>query len=110
MKMIIYMYLTIIIVFSILTGIITTIIEKKGLSTATHNSIVQKVAVPSKVVRVSENHENVTIPVIKPDSDLSKTMEVLEISDKLGVETKNVDSNYYSSEPVLLGIVDDEIL
>lgn len=104
------MYLTIIIAFSILTGIVTTIIEKKGLSVNTHNSIVRNVSIPNKIVRVRKKINTVSIPVVKPDSDLSNTIEVLDVSDKSGVETNDSVPKIYHSEPVFLGIVDDEII
>ena len=108
--MIIYMYLAIIIVFSILTGIITTIIEKKGLSTEAHNSVVQNINIPNKVIREKKVRAGVSIPIVRPDSDLSNTIEVLNISDDLGIQSNTDSVNDDYSEPVLVSIVDDEII
>ncbi len=108
--MIIYMYLTIIVVFSILTGIITTIIEKKGYRLNTQKSIVQSVNVPNKVVRARKKNSSVLIPVIQPDEDLSKTIDILSITQEFDQVTVSNSEKSYSSEPVLMGIIDEEIL
>ena len=97
--MIIYMYLTIIVVFSILTGIITTIIEKKGYRLNTQKSIVQSVNVPNKVVRARKKNSSVLIPVIQPDEDLSKTIDILSITQEFDQVTVSNSEKSYSSEP-----------
>ena len=103
--MIIYMYLTIIIIFSILTGIITTIIEKKSLHKDTSCHIVKNVDVPKKVVRVTKKDQSNSIPVISLNQNISHTVQ---INVPQGISNSSVVQSY--SEPVILGVVDDEII
>lgn len=111
--MIIYLYLTLIIVFSILTGIITTIIEKKGLKADTsHNSVVKSTSLPSRVSRsVRHNNNPVIIPVVKPDSDLAKTIQLSNVTNNHFSQQNNyMSSATHQSDPIILGIVDEEII
>lgn len=66
--MIIYMYLTIIVVCSIITGIIVTIIEKKGFYAEAQKS---KEIDSNQRESIVNRNDNVTIaiPVIKPDAE-----------------------------------------
>lgn len=111
--MIIYLYLTLIIVFSILTGIVTTIIEKKGLKADTsQDSVVKSINLPNKVFQsVKQNNHSVVIPVVKPDSDLSKTIQLSKVSDNNFSQQNNImPSKTFHNEPILMGIVDEEII
>lgn len=105
------MYLTIVIVFSILTGIITTIIEKKGYHVGTQKSVVQSVNIPSRVVRSKKAQQSVLIPVIQPDENFAKTTDILSISQEIGVlEPETIQNDTFYKEPVMMGIIDEEIL
>ena len=67
--MIIYFYLTIIIVCSIITGIITTIIEKKGFY-AQDNVIGENESELQQEIIVNKKSElTIAIPVIEPDPE-----------------------------------------
>lgn len=66
--MIIYFYLTIIIVCSIITGIITTIIEKKGFYA--QNNIDHNNTVVQQEITVNKKSElTIAMPVIDPDPE-----------------------------------------
>ena len=83
--MIIYFYLTIIVVCSIITGIITTIIEKKGFYTET----IEKESVPKENSASVSNQEEIAvrkaytmtiaIHVIHPDPDYDDDEPILLI-------------------------------
>lgn len=108
MIMIIYMYLTIIVIFSILTGIITTIIEKKGLQANVSRSVVQSVDAPKKVIRVQKKVEAGSIPVIYSEQKFSQAVDAICIPQTLSNSSVELLDDY--SEPALLGVVDDEII
>lgn len=109
MKMIIYMYLTIIIVFSILTGIITTIVEKKGLHNNAQYSFVQNVSAPSKIMRARRENQVVSIPVIQPDSVLYQAPEQISITEEFDSYTLPKEEDDYYDEPVLLAVIEEDI-
>lgn len=94
--MIIYLYLTIIIVCSIITGIITTIIEKKGFKSERRNqNVVQQVIVVNKEMKPNNGY-TVAIPIIKPDNEYTQFINQTEIA--------NVQTSYTEDddEPILL--------
>ena len=109
MKMIIYMYLTIIVVFSILTGIITTIVEKRGLHHETCHSVVQNINTPSKIMRARRENQVVSIPVIQPDSVFYQAPEQISITEEIDRYTLPTEDDDYYAEPVLLGVIEEDI-
>ena len=118
MLVIIYMYLAIIISLSIITGIITTIIEKKESRRKKKNSKITMLASPGKVLahKIKKTIENtIVIPIIQADNDfLSKTMNIMGLTRKMNQveieESISKDDNKYAEEPVILAIIDEDII
>ena len=102
--MIIYMYLTIIVVFSILTGIITTIIEKKGLHANTRSQTVPVTSVPNSIVRPAIQPDIPEIPKVEPATNLTHTMEILNLEEEFSPGPSDFN------EAKILSIIDEEIL
>ena len=103
------MYLTIIVVFSILTGIITTIVEKRGLHQKTLQSVVQNVSLPSNILRARRENQVVSIPVIQPDSVLYQAPEQISITEEIDSYILPKEEDDYYAEPVLLGVIEEDI-
>ena len=116
--MIIYMYLAIIVVFSIITGIITTIIDKRKKKTIRQTNVVNYVNFPSKVLsnnRLASNrkkYKTFEIPVIEEDYiKLLEATSVLDLTRKIDqVEIGDVSSISTVEEPILLSVIDEDVL
>ncbi len=111
--MIVYMYLTILIVVSIITGIIVTVLEKRGLRVQ-QSSKISVVASPDKVSRSMKQTVNQDNPltVIQPKDAIQKQLTVvIEPTQEVApvVEESSV-SKYDYDTPYIISIIDEEVL
>ncbi len=98
--MLIYLSLVAIIILSIITGIITTILEKKGMT-------VQNRSVPTNSSTTEVMIESA------PKSDfLASTLEVSSLTKQVDqIDLSNATSNQeYYPEPVIVAILDDDVI
>ena len=89
--MIIYLYLSIMIIVSIITGIIVTVIEKKGLKPVDKQQemkedlIITKVFTPNfkYAETIGQSTNKTTIQSDKPKNQLEFTIEILEMNESI---------------------------
>lgn len=93
--MIIYLSLVAIIILSIVTGIITTIFEKKSISIQSNSSITK----------------SMTNSTMQADF-LASTLEVSSVTKQVDqIDLSNATSNQeYYPEPVIVAILDDDVI
>ena len=101
--MIIYFYLSVVIVLSIITGVITTIIDSKN---------------PNKnscVIKGIKKSNNTYIPVSESTVEINKSFdnhnnhtEILELTEEYTDTNEEHDSDYYT--PVIISVFDQDAI
>ncbi len=111
--MIIYLYLTILITVSIITGIIVTIIEKKGLR-AQRTSKVSMVSTPKVVSRVQQQVQYeepvlMPLPVVDAENEIQKqyTMVIEPTGEMPVVSQEQKEEEYDYDTPYIIAVIDE---
>jgi len=106
--MVLYFYLFLVVVFSIITGIIVTIVEKRKEKRRKVN--IQVIDLPAFVYSNKKSFvKRKKSKTFISNTLLSKTFELLDLTRKVNQLDLSNEKNYYP-EPVIASILDEDVL
>lgn len=100
--MIIYLYLTILITISIITGIITTIIDKRKKKT----SSIHAVEFPKKILSNKKNSSYQSPKIVSPQVIVSN-MQLTKKIEKVDIPEEEPQKVFFE-EPVIFAVIDED--